>query len=54
MMMQNDNATPTRCAGKIGTVLQVDLGDQSAKVRVIVMPGRADELWFGAGLILHQ
>ena len=35
-----------RCAGKIGTVVKVDNVDNSAKVRVLVSHGRADELWF--------
>mmetsp|Transcript_74048 Transcript_74048/g.133483 ORF Transcript_74048/g.133483 Transcript_74048/m.133483 type:complete len:184 (-) Transcript_74048:249-800(-) len=38
-----------RCAGKLGTVINIDPEDQSVKVRVIVLPGRADELWFGIG-----
>merc|ERR1711953_1359635 len=38
-----------RCAGKLGTVIKIDPGDQSVKARVIVSPGRADELWFGLG-----
>ena len=40
-----------RCAGKLGTVVKVDHDDQTAKVRVLVSPGRADELWFGIGAI---
>jgi len=40
-----------RCAGKIGTVISIDRGDQSVKVRVLVLPGRADEVWFGAGAL---
>ena len=38
-----------RGAGKLGTVLKVDAADGSAKVRVMVRPGRADDLWFGIG-----
>mmetsp|Transcript_104052 Transcript_104052/g.164299 ORF Transcript_104052/g.164299 Transcript_104052/m.164299 type:complete len:378 (-) Transcript_104052:22-1155(-) len=38
-----------RCVGKIGTVVSIDRADQSAKLRVAVLPGRADEVWFGDG-----
>jgi len=47
---QNDERR-TRCAGKIGTITQVDPRDQSIKVRVPVLPGRADEVWFGVGAV---
>jgi len=40
-----------RCAGKIGTVVDVDRADHSVKVRVPVLPGRADEVWFGIGAV---
>merc|ERR1712039_946313 len=40
-----------RYAGKIGTITKVDPSDQSIKVRVMVSPGRADEVWFGAGAV---
>ena len=36
-----------RCAGKLGTILALDEADHTAKVRVVVVPGRADDLWFG-------
>ena len=35
--------------GKTGTIVKVDQDDQSAKIRVMVAPRRADELWFGMG-----
>jgi len=38
-----------RYAGKLGTISKVDASDQSVKVRVMVSPGRADEVWFGGG-----
>ena len=40
-----------RCAGKTGSVLQVDQSDQTCKVRVIIGVGRADELWFAIAAI---
>lgn len=40
-----------RCAGKVGTITKVDPRDRSVKVRVMVLPGRADEVWFGAGAV---
>lgn len=40
-----------RCAGKVGTIVGADGKDQSVKVRVMVSPGRADEVWFGAGAV---
>jgi molecular chaperone DnaJ len=40
-----------KCAGKVGTIVDTDPRDQSVKIRVMVMPGRADELWFGAGAV---
>jgi len=45
---END-ARRGRCAGKIGTVIRIDEKDRSVKIRVIVLPGRADEVWFGHG-----
>merc|ERR1712113_616330 len=41
----------SRCAGKLGTIVDTDPRDQSVKVRVMVLPGRADEVWFGAGAV---
>lgn len=35
-------------AGRLGTVADVDSSDQSVKVRIMVSPGRADQVWFGA------
>ena len=34
------------CAGKTGTILDVDNGDKTAKVRVTTEPGKAATLWF--------
>eukprot|EP00930_Biecheleria_cincta_P084058 TRINITY_DN73553_c0_g1_i1.p1 TRINITY_DN73553_c0_g1~~TRINITY_DN73553_c0_g1_i1.p1 ORF type:complete len:401 (+),score=72.01 TRINITY_DN73553_c0_g1_i1:35-1204(+) len=42
-----------RCAGKVGVITKADPKDQSVKVRVMVMPGRADDVWFGAGAVMH-
>lgn len=39
----------SKCVGKTGTIVKVDRDDQSAKIRVMVTPTRADELWFGMG-----
>ena len=39
----------SECIGKTGTIVKVDRDDQSAKIRVMVTPTRADELWFGMG-----
>ena len=47
---ENDSRR-ARCAGKVGTVIKVDLSDQTAKVRVMVTASRADELWFAIGSI---
>ena len=38
-------------AGKLGTIAKVDSDDQSVKLRVMVTPRQADEIWFGAGAI---
>lgn len=40
------DAVRASCAGKPGTVLEVDTADQSCKVRVIVEPGQATICWF--------
>jgi len=48
--VEND-AGRARCANRMGTVLKVDRTDDSVKVRVIVSPGRAADLWFGMGAI---
>jgi|Transcript_42598 hypothetical protein len=40
-----------RYAGKLGTIAKVDPRDRSVKVRVMVSPGRADEVWFGLGAV---
>jgi len=40
-----------RCAGKVGTIIDTDVSDQSVKMRVMVKAGRADEVWFGAGAV---
>jgi len=45
----DNDARRARCAGKLGTVIRIDSKDRSAKIRVIVLPGRADEVWFGPG-----
>ena len=34
------------CAGKLGTILEVDKGDNTAKIRVATEPGKAATLWF--------
>lgn len=47
---ENDSRR-ARCAGKVGTVIKVDLSDQTAKVRVMVTASRADELWFAIASI---
>eukprot|EP00928_Gymnodinium_smaydae_P045843 TRINITY_DN30514_c0_g1_i1.p1 TRINITY_DN30514_c0_g1~~TRINITY_DN30514_c0_g1_i1.p1 ORF type:complete len:408 (-),score=75.37 TRINITY_DN30514_c0_g1_i1:98-1321(-) len=47
----DNDARRARCAGKIGTVVSVDHTDHSVKVRVPVLPGRADEVWFGVGAL---
>ncbi len=47
---ENDSRR-ARCAGKVGTVVEVDKRDQSVLVRVIISPGRADELWFGVAAV---
>jgi len=44
---EENDSRRARCSGKLGTVVRVDHDDGSAKVRVVVLPGRADELWFG-------
>lgn len=36
-----------RHAGKLGVIARVDPSDQTCKVRLMVSPGRAEELWFG-------
>lgn len=36
-----------KCAGKLGTLIKIDPGDQSVEVHVIVSPGRVDEMRFG-------
>eukprot|EP00966_Prymnesium_polylepis_P246039 5691030-Prymnesium_polylepis.1 len=38
-------------AGKLGVVAQVGPDAKSLKVRVMLSPGRAAELWFGAGAL---
>ena len=40
------DAIRAECAGKSGTILAVDKGDNTAKIRVITEPGRASTLWF--------
>ena len=40
------DALRAACAGKSGTVLAVDKGDNTAKVRVVTEPGKAATLWF--------
>jgi len=40
-----------RCAGKTGTVVDVDRKDGAAKVRVMLTATTADELWFGYGAL---
>ena len=42
----------SECAGKLGTVMEVDKSDNTAKVRVTTEPGKAAMLWFAiAGLV---
>jgi hypothetical protein len=48
---EDNDARRARCAGKEGTIIDTDPKDQSVKVRVQVLPGRADEVWFGAGAV---
>ena len=38
-------------AGKLGVIAKVDASDETCKVRVMVSPGRAEELWFGRGAL---
>ena len=40
-----------RYIGKLGTIAKVDRTDQTVKVRIMVAPGRADEVWFGAAAL---
>lgn len=40
------DAVRAACAGKVGTILAVDKGDNTAKVRVATEPGKAATLWF--------
>lgn len=47
---ENDSRR-ARCAGKPGTVIRVDHGDQTVKVRVLVTATGADELWFAMGTV---
>jgi hypothetical protein len=35
----------------LGIIAKIDPTDQSCKVRVMVSPGRAEELWFGLGAL---
>ena len=44
---EENDGRRARCVGKRGTILALDQEDQTAKVRVIVGPRHADELWFG-------
>jgi curved DNA-binding protein CbpA len=44
---EENDGRRARCAGKLGTILALDQVDHTAKVRVIVGPRNADELWFG-------
>ena len=44
---EENDGRRARCAGKLGTILALDQVDHTAKVRVIVGPRSADELWFG-------
>jgi len=38
-------------AGKLGVVAKVDKSDSTVKLRLMVSPGRAEELWFGGGAV---
>ena len=40
------DAVRAECAGKSGMVLEVDHGDNTAKVKVLTEPGKASTLWF--------
>jgi len=40
-----------RYAGMLGTIAKVDPSDKSVKIRVMVSPGKADEVWFGVGAL---
>ena len=40
------DAVRAACAGKTATVLAVDNGDKTAKVRVLTEPGKAVRIWF--------
>ena len=35
------------CAGNPGTVVKVDSKDSCTKFRVLVVPGKATDLWYG-------
>ena len=43
--VQKDGVRAT-CAGKAGTILEVDNGDNTAKIRVATEPGQTATLWF--------
>ena len=43
---EKKDAVRAECAGKSGTVLEVDQGDNTAKVKVLTEPGKAATLWF--------
>ena len=38
-------------AGKLGVLSKVDPKDKTCKVRLMVSPGRAEELWYGLGAL---
>mmetsp|Transcript_40388 Transcript_40388/g.91539 ORF Transcript_40388/g.91539 Transcript_40388/m.91539 type:complete len:177 (-) Transcript_40388:130-660(-) len=40
------DALRAACTGKSGTILTVDNGDGTAKIRVLTEPGKATTLWF--------
>lgn len=48
---EENDSRRARCAGKVGTVIRVDHGDQTVKVRVLVTATGADELWFAMGAV---
>lgn len=48
---EKNDGRRSNCAGRRGTVVRVDHQDQTAIVRVLVTPSRADELWFGVAAI---
>ena len=40
------DALRAACAGKQATIIDVDNGDKTAKLRVVTEPGKAAMLWF--------